>query len=169
MFQALYTWIYTHRLHDPLSSPVKLSIARSLKSHVVPLSARLLCKIYVFRDVRGVPELKNEAIDLLITRMALTWVGNLGLTQYIYENTPESSILRKLHVDTFVLTTPFVTLKGQKVHLNLDFVLDVMISLEVPDGKRRLIGREEYVKLDKCLYHEHSEPGGKPGETTPSS
>ena len=53
--------------------------------------------------------------------MALTWIGDLGLTQYIYENTPEPPILRKLHVDTFVLTTSFDTSKGQKVHLNLDF------------------------------------------------
>lgn len=70
-------------------------------------------------------------------------------------------------MDTFVLTTPFDTLKGQKVHLNLDFVLDVMTSLETADGKRRLFGREEYAKLDRCLYHEHSGPEGNPGETTP--
>lgn len=101
--------------------------------------------------------------------MALTWVRNLGLTQYIYENTPEPFTLRKLHVDTFVLTTPFDTLKGQKVHLNLDFILDVMTSLEAPDGKRRLIGREEYAKLDRCLCRKHSGPEGKSGETTPSS
>ena len=80
VFQAFYIWIYTHRLHDPQSSSVKLSIAGSLKSHEMPLSARLLCKIYVFGDVRGIPGLKSEAIDLLSTRMALTRVGNLGLT-----------------------------------------------------------------------------------------
>jgi len=61
---------------------------------------------------------------------------------------------------------PFDTLGDQKVHLNLDFIPDVMTSLEAPDEKRRLICREEYAKLDRCLYRKHSGPGDKPGETT---
>ena len=77
---------------------------------------------YMYLDTfEEFPGSKTKQIYLLIARMALTWVGNLGLTQYIYENTPEPSILQKLHVDTFVLTTPFDTSKAQKVHLNLDF------------------------------------------------
>jgi hypothetical protein len=65
---------------------------------------RTLIDIFIFADMRGIPELQNAAIDGIIEKQATEAHTPLEEVRYIYENTTEKSLLRLLFVD-FTHTT----------------------------------------------------------------
>ncbi|EON67205.1 hypothetical protein W97_06458 [Coniosporium apollinis CBS 100218] len=95
VFKTFFGWMYTGKLFEPSSEPGK-----------VPLTANLLAKIYVFGDARGIPDLKNAAIDAFVDKIIDDWNNVPASTiPYIYDNTPEDSKLRKLLVDMITYET----------------------------------------------------------------
>lgn len=75
-FKAFYNWLYTQRLYDPPAQANK-----------VPLRAITLCKVFVIGDARGVPALKNAAMDALISKIGDEWTMFSRCIEFVYENT----------------------------------------------------------------------------------
>ncbi|KAJ9646466.1 hypothetical protein H2199_002515 [Coniosporium tulheliwenetii] len=143
VFQIVCYWLFTGQLWD--SRKVK-------KEGEVPLSWRLLCSIFVFGDARGIPALRNAAIDGLMDKISDEWKLFTGQVKFIYQNTPKKSLLRKLAVDMVVKTYPVDQLKESEC--NLEYMMELAIALESA-GKRRLLSQEEWRKMNNCDYHDH--------------
>ena len=87
-FSHFLLWLYTG------------SIIESHESHN-DITWKVLISVYLFGDVRGIPRMQNEAIDLFIDKSdAMNQVPGVELN-LIYENTLDRSPLRKLIVDLF--------------------------------------------------------------------
>jgi hypothetical protein len=81
VFDAFESWLYTSRIKDPPNDPKNVT---ALDKYLGP---NLLCRIWVFADMRGIQGLENDAIDMLHERMASMWMTYIGLTNYFYEST----------------------------------------------------------------------------------
>ncbi len=92
MFSHFELWLYTGSI---------------LESHesAKDISWKVLTDICLFGEARGIPELQNEAINAYIDKYHATNEIPTGEFNHIYENTLDSSPLRKLLVD-------LVTFKG---------------------------------------------------------
>lgn len=66
IFEVFVCWMYTGRLQDPQTS---LGDAATASPY---LPAQLLCEIWVFVDMRGVPALGDAAIDMFHERITAT-------------------------------------------------------------------------------------------------
>ena len=66
------------------------------------MNQRVLVKLYVFGDKRGIPQLQNDAIDYLIDVIRDPGSFHVILIPWVYENTTATSPLRTLFVDMMV-------------------------------------------------------------------
>ena len=91
---------------DPVAFPhfqLWLYTGDILESHESPkdIGWHVLVSLYLFGDVRGIPRLQNKAVDLFIDKYVAMKQIPGGQINRIYENTLDSSPLRKLMVDVF--------------------------------------------------------------------
>ncbi|KAF2493989.1 hypothetical protein BU16DRAFT_562943 [Lophium mytilinum] len=155
VFDAVYCWLYKGHLFDSPSAG---------KPTDVSLLYDLLCKIFVFGDMRGIPALKNAAIDLLHSSICIKWKFPKTQVRFIYENTMEGSLLRKFIVDMAVLIAScetFLSFDKDGTNFTTEFLMDVIKALNDQGGKWLVIGRDAFAVIDRCQYHDHSGPGGK--------
>lgn len=145
VFQLFFYWLFTHQLWD-----------KSLGPGSVPLDWDLLCRIYVFGDARGIPALRNTAIDALMDKIGVEWEVLLSTqSHYIYKNTLEGSLLRKLAVDQVVKTRNVKVLLAVPCHW--EFSTEVAVELQHVTGNRKTIGQDDWKLINKCEYHDHTE------------
>ncbi|KAF2493990.1 hypothetical protein BU16DRAFT_582997 [Lophium mytilinum] len=170
VFHAFYCWIYTRRLRDPLSSPLHKD-ALPQNSAETTLSDLLLCKIYIFGDMRGIPGLQNNALDALHKNILLSWrTLSASIVNYVYSNTVEKSQLRcfivQLNISGYHDLCEFVEkrLKKDRNNYPMDFVIDILQIISTKDKSgawpRVKHLQETWAKLDRCEFHDHSGPGG---------
>ena len=96
VFQIFIYWLFSKRLYHPNSVP------QSPNEKDTPLSFRHICDLYVFGDIMGIPELCIAAVDILFAKMMTIWIFPEGVLEYVYDNTPENSSLRRLLSDDCV-------------------------------------------------------------------
>ena len=86
VFSHFELWLYTGNI---------------LESHesAIDIDWDVLTNIYLFGEARGIPELQNEAVDVLIDKRCATNMIPTNQLNRIYEYTPDTSPLRKLLVD----------------------------------------------------------------------
>ncbi|KAH4920158.1 hypothetical protein HBI79_195830 [Parastagonospora nodorum] len=158
VFGAFLCWIWTGRLKD---------IPKSLEDASAPdfyLSSMLLCKIWVFGDMRGVPGLCNAAIDMLHERITAKWSITIPVISWIYENTRPGAALRGFMVDTCMLLKGpsfWQQLGDESKAIPVQFVLDALPALISRGQTAEPIKRAAWTVLDRCQWHDHSGPGGK--------
>jgi hypothetical protein len=156
VFDAFYCWLYTSRLADPPSESATASLDSTY------LSPLLLCKLWIFADMRGIPALANAAIDMYHERIAASWSTNTHVIPFIYENTARGARLRKLAVDSITLTKEFAYwLEPMENRLGVEFLLEAIPVLARRGDQSRSIGRAKWVGLDRCVWHDHGGAGGK--------
>jgi len=88
MFKYLQLWIYSGNI---------------LASHesVESVSWHVLFDLWIFGDARGIPDLQNAVIDVLINKQSIqNQLPNPNLNE-IYEKTPVEAPMRRLLVDWF--------------------------------------------------------------------
>ena len=86
VFDRFQQWLYSGRiLEDDETSTA--------------LSWDVLFGIYIFAEKRGVPKLQNEVIDTIIDKYTATEAASVHSFRRIYDETPESSPLRRLLID----------------------------------------------------------------------
>ena len=83
-FQIVKNWLYTQKL-----------VTEDEKGEDASCSSKMLMALYVFGDARGIPHLQNAVINAIRNQKAIP----VPQVPYIFENTPESSPLRRLLVD----------------------------------------------------------------------
>lgn len=151
MFSTYLQWIYTGQVVDhgePESEEEVLSC---------------LLPLYILADKLGTPKLKNDCIDLirelLVRKNAIFGSAD---TEIAFDNTPTTSSLRKLVVDTWVYTRPRDDLL-ETAYLEEcphEFVCAVMQGLYYA-AKRNAFSLDRHQipeeKKAKCYYHEHDE------------
>ncbi|KAF2638198.1 hypothetical protein P280DRAFT_405100, partial [Massarina eburnea CBS 473.64] len=106
VFSAFFHWLYSHSgaLYSGLTPEGK-----------IPLEPAEICGIYVFGDTKVIPELCNAAIDLLFQKTFQNMAFLNALTvAYIYDNTMEKAMIRKLIVDYATRSIDLRQLRGEK-------------------------------------------------------
>ncbi len=90
VFERFKIWLYTGRLLEDEDS-------------IDDLGYHELFDLYIFAEKRVIPRLQNACIDLLLTKESLSDLGptNMGVAK-VWDNTPDSSPMRKLILDWFV-------------------------------------------------------------------
>ncbi|MCJ1461298.1 hypothetical protein MMC28_011680 [Mycoblastus sanguinarius] len=84
MFKHFQYWIYSETI---------------LASDEYDIEWRTLTNLYIFSEARRIPNLQNAAMDVLIdTEMSRSCISIAELS-HVYDNTAESSTLRKFLVD----------------------------------------------------------------------
>jgi hypothetical protein len=151
VFQAFFNWIMIGRLFGQLDSEGE-----------IPLSHRLICRIYVFGDARGVPELCNAAVDLCFQKCIQGWDYPVHSLSYVYDNTVEDSKLRKFLVRYGMENFDFETLRDDEHCYPKDFLIDLVEELRVQDRTLRHLrtvsaGEYTYSKVSEICsqYHDH--------------
>ncbi len=113
-----------------------------------------MARLYVFADMRGVLRLKDAVITAFMTLLPLSIRHSmLREIPYIYANTAEKSLLRKLVVD-YVVCDAFQDqkLSDFKSFLTAEFLLEVTMQM------KEIVGDRSYFAPHKqkiCRYHEH--------------
>jgi hypothetical protein len=158
VFEAFRCWLYTGKLKDMPSTAGDVSPQDQYLSHMI------LCRIWVFADMRGISALGNSAIDMLHELVYSRWSSyNSEVLKYTYENTTPGSNLRKYFVSSFTKLLGYDRFKEKMTEekVTVAFLLDAMPVLVRQGEGHRAIGRGEWGKLDRCEWHDHSGPGGK--------
>jgi hypothetical protein len=165
VFEAFSCWMYTGRLRDPptLKMITDEGDEELGARYLAPLK---LCQIWVFGDARGVPALKNAAIDMLHECLTVIWhTGPFKPTiKYIYRNTTDRSHLRKFLIDMHAWTRSFECFsKINRTVFTIDFVMEVMpiFIQRAQTGEPKIFTQKSWTKVDRCQWHDHSGPGGK--------
>ncbi|KAG9188525.1 hypothetical protein G6011_02448 [Alternaria panax] len=150
--KAFFNWIFTGKLFGQLTPEGK-----------IPLSQLEIIEIYVFGDVRGAPELCNAAIDLLYQKGMQDWAFPVDALQHVYDNTTDSSLLRKYLVDFAAEKFTFSHLRGNEAIYSKEFLIDlveVFVSKQVKPAFLSTMSIGKYIhtkKLEICSkYHDHS-------------
>lgn len=144
VFSHFELWLYTGKI---------LELHESVKN----IAWRVLTKIYLFGDARGIPELQNATIDLYIDKNYAAKEIPTYEINLIYENTLENSPLRRLLVDFMsfntVLTDPGWFSENVNSRYPKQFLLDLVVSLyEKGAGTKTKITDFRLVRSD---YHVH--------------
>ena len=145
-FSHFQLWLYTGNI---------LESHKSAKD----IDWRVLISIYLFGDVRGIPGLQNETIDVFIDKnkaMNVIPHDNLNL---IYEKTLDGSPLRELMVDLFTfkarLTNDFWFNEKQKPRYPHQFLIDLAKSLY--EDRARFKTKNTKFKVVGSKYHVHDD------------
>lgn len=152
VFQIFVTWIYTKKL---LSRGKTFDLSEAGE-------ARLLCRIYVFADSRGVPMLKNAVTDLLITSICEQNVVPQTEVKYVYANTPEKDRFRALLVDVFsrLNSLPSAVFFGDvdRDTYPPEFLFDLCkAAIGKENVKKPDMALSDWEKCNKCDYHDHTD------------
>ena len=146
VFSHFQLWLYTGNI---------------IASHESPkdITWKVLISLYLFGDVRGIPRLQNEAIDLFIDKnVAMSQVPGDQLN-LIYENTLDSSPLRKLIVDLFTfrvtLTDNSWFNEQPKALYPQQFLIDLAKSLY--EDRARFKTKTTKFRAVRSNYHIHDD------------
>jgi hypothetical protein len=141
VFELFVHWLYAQRFRQTDVTGLKTS--------------RNMARLYVFADMRGVLGLKDIVITGFVQHLKK---GTLPVKHsllreipYIYANTAEKSLLRKLVVDYIAYdTAQEIKLGGFKEYLTAEFLLEV--TLKMKESPKLL---HAPYKINTCTYHEH--------------
>lgn len=154
VFRAVFDWLNTGRLPD--STPV---IGHSsTKSAQEALD--LLTRMWVFADMRRMPELRDGVVEGLI-RASLKTATYLSPTsvKWTYNNTLGGSAIRKVLVDLLILSADIQTIltATEEEDWPTQFKQDVFIAYHkaFPEGRSTMRNVKDWEKASKCAYHVH--------------
>ncbi|KAM0797441.1 hypothetical protein BDR22DRAFT_440417 [Usnea florida] len=146
-FSHFQLWLYTGNI---------LESHKSAKD----IDWRVLISIYLFGDVRGIPGLQNEAIDVLIDKLEAMNKIPVNQIPRIYKNTLDGSPLRKLVVDLFThekipLTDDYWFHEERKPKYPQQFLIDLAKSLY--EDRARYKTKDTEFKAVRSNYHIHND------------
>lgn len=155
VFDAFVSWLWTGQLQDePLEEK---------HTHDLYLDSELLCKVWIFGDMRGAPALCNAALDMLHEKGVAERSFPFDIIRDVYERTVPGAMLRTYLVDNTIaiFTIKELTLELDPEDATVPFLLDVMPRLSTTSDNAKLMSSKAWTKVDRCQWHDHSGPGGK--------
>ena len=150
VFQAFYYWLYTRKLFDLHAGRAYVS-----KTDTTNIEWMLICKIFVFGDARGIPGLKNAAIDLIIAKFVQTWAFPIETVRFVFDNTQESS-LRKLLVDMALESGDLDQMRQHRGYFTKDFLVDMVVAMQKSNCVASVTSKEKWAARNLCIYHDHT-------------
>lgn len=151
IFRAFFHWLSTGRPYAKLTDEGK-----------IPLTTNRICDIYIFGDMRGIPELCNAAVNLLFQKNMQDWIYDIYILPIIYDNTAENAAIRRFMVDWGYEKHGFTNLKARSHVLPKKYLIDFVQKLSEGNmhrSKAQDMSYQQYVKWKKphlCdTYHDH--------------
>lgn len=145
-FKRFNAWLYTGKLLHDEETIENIAFGR-------------LFELYVFAEKRLIPGLQNACIDAVIYKF-LTILPCVAHTVKLWENTSDSSPMRKLVVDEFVsygdVSSDYLGIDGTVDVLSKDF----LASLACTSLKARVDSTLTYgwdFWTCRCQYHIHDD------------
>ena len=151
VFQAFYYWLYTRKLFDLHAGRAYVS-----KTDTTNIGWMLICKIFVFGDARGIPGLKNAAVDLIIAKFIQTWAFPIEIVRFVFDNTQESSPLRKLLVDMALESGDLDRIRQYRGYFTKDFLVDMVVTMQKSNRAASVTSKEQWAARSPCIYHDHT-------------
>jgi hypothetical protein len=147
-FQLFYDWLYSGEVFC---------------DETMDLNPEVIVHLYFFADAYMVQQLKDRALELYFLRFLKDWEAPQDLTQVVYEQTADSSALRKLHVDVLIETFSFENIRDYMYDDPKEFVYDLFETCRdrqvYPGSCTAFDGLNKWVVEKKArfceLYHEH--------------
>lgn len=98
--------------------------------------------------------IKDAVVDCILERLRNTKVFDLRLTNLVFENTPDSSPLRRLWCDVYVLLGNATWLEDSTIAepINVDWMKQ-LIQRQYRASSRP--GLDKSIHIETCTYHEH--------------
>ncbi|OCK88800.1 uncharacterized protein K441DRAFT_737776 [Cenococcum geophilum 1.58] len=115
-----------------------------------------ICKIFVFGDARGIPGLKNAAVDLIIAKFIQTWAFPIEIVRFVFDNTQESSPLRKLLVDMALESGDHDQMRQYRGYFTKDFLVDMVVTMQKSNRVASVTSKEQWAAWNLCIYHDHT-------------
>ena len=152
VFEAFHCWVWTGRLKDLPASDAPI------EDRYLPL--KVLYDLWVFADLRGIPNLGISVLDMLHERLTSAWVLPAAI-QHVWDNTMAESKLRAFIVDWYSMTTK--SSEALKNYMSMDPTVDFLHAVypRLAQQGHRQRSRAEMIKVDRCRWHDYSGPGGK--------
>lgn len=145
--------MYTGRLKDPAKDD-------DPRPNDIYLQYETLADIWIFADLRGVPELSNSAIDMMHERTAATWIIPSSILEYVYSTTTSDSALRIWCIDTWRKVASLENTIANPSLFPKEFLCDTLPFLGRRSEEDRF-STQRFTSMDRCQWHDHSGPGGK--------
>lgn len=151
VFQAFYYWLYTRKLFD-----LHAGRAYASKTDTTNIEWMLICKIFVFGDARGIPGLKNAAVDLTVAKFVQMWAFPIETVRFVFDNTQESSPLRKLLVDMALESGDLDQMRQYRGYFTKDFLVDMVVTTQKSNRVASVTSKEQWAARNLCIYHDHT-------------
>lgn len=146
-FQQFVHWLYTGRLPAERVSGLP--------------TRKEACELWLLADRRNVPLLGNLAVNAYRDLDASEWIIPVATSRLIYDNTSESSGLRRLDTYLFAATVGEISMIDNDLRESYpaDAVWEFMCGLIAfrKEHGANMLKQEDVRKLDLCGYHEHPE------------
>ncbi|TID26889.1 50s ribosomal protein l17 [Venturia nashicola] len=152
VFQCFSNWLYTGKL---LAEDQKFDLEKAGDS-------KHLLGIYVFAEARGIPRLKNEIVNHVLSSVVNQKCIPINHIRYVYENTPEKDKMRALLVDIMtrwstVDVNDFFNDETRNTYPS-EFLFDACkATIGLTNVKKPDVSAKGWKKLNKCDYHDHTD------------
>ncbi|KAI9695340.1 MAG: hypothetical protein M1820_008692 [Bogoriella megaspora] len=148
-FKAVHLWLHTRRIYQ----------SESGDPNAVPLQFEGLFKIYFFADMKGMPALKNAAVDAVFTKYLQNLEYPARSVPLVYENTSQDCTLRRVLVDLAVRNYGCQRLiQEHRTNLVNDFLVECIMAMRALRGRLDVQPKGWIESVNRCQYHDHSDP-----------
>lgn len=154
VFRAVFDWLNTGRLPD--MTPV---IGRSNTREAQDI-LDLLVRLWIFADMRRMPELRDGVVESLIqVSLKTATYPSASTIAWTYDNTLAGTAIRKVLVDLLILSADIqsVLTATEEGTWPTQFKQDVFIAYHkaFPAGRSTLRDAKDWERANKCAYHVH--------------
>ncbi|KAK5688688.1 hypothetical protein LTS10_000666 [Elasticomyces elasticus] len=142
VLELFVRWLYTRRLPETPATGDNFNI---------------LVNLWLFTDRRECPLLANQLLDAMRDEIVRLWQIPTYELHNVYENTTESSGLRRLCLYIISRTTGASKLTdANRARWPADALWDLAKSIgQLREDKTREMGKDELAKLSMCQFHTH--------------
>ena len=147
VFQLFQFWLYYRKLLDTGET-------------IEDLSPVLLVDLYIFAETRCIPQLQDLTTDALIHQIDVTNMIPTETIPQIYENTTETSPLRRLIVDISARTGDLRNGSWFNKEAETRYCTTFLISLVQALYDEKLKSSPQDFSKFRCNYHVHTKAEG---------
>ncbi|GAB7342361.1 hypothetical protein MBLNU457_g0579t1 [Dothideomycetes sp. NU457] len=154
VFRAVFDWLNTGRLPDitPVIGQANTRPAQDVLD--------LLVRLWIFADMRRMPELRDGVVEsLIMVSLKTATYPSASTVAWAYDNTLAGTAIRKVLVDLLILSADIqsVLTATEEGDWSTQFKQDVFIAYHkaFPEGRSTLRTAKDWERANKCAYHVH--------------
>ncbi len=149
IMEIFVRWLYFGQLHIEDHEKVKC------------LGEMDLCRLWIFADVRGIPELMNIAINKLHDSLADDeGLHDYDVLPYVLAHTGETADPRRFYVEAYAVSLDLSCFSPDKMeYYDKAFLITLLFRIaqlrSFPIERKKCLNNWE--EIDICLFHVHEE------------